>query len=74
MLALAEVEHNECDGCGYPLDQTLPPASEPEDWTILPPRRCSVCTRLAIEHGEFSDQGTKHLHALRWRAVRCRRG
>lgn len=68
MLALAEVEADECGGCGYALEKTL--STEPEDWTIPPPQRCAVCTRIAIEQGEFSDQGTKHLHALRWAAVR----
>jgi len=73
MLALGEYESGMCEGCGYELAETLPPASEPEDWTLLPPRRCSVCTLIAIEQDDYAKAGTKHIHALRWIAKRKRR-
>jgi len=73
MLALGELEAATCDGCGHYLDETLPPASEPEDWTLLPPMRCSVCTLLAMEQESYAKAETKHLHALRWRAIRKRK-
>jgi hypothetical protein len=73
MLALEEYEAGICEGCGHDLAETIPPASEPEDWTVLPPLRCSVCTLLAIEQDGYVEAKTKHVHALRWRVTRKRK-
>jgi len=73
MLALGEYEAGLCESCHHELAETLPPASEPEDWTLAPPLRCSVCTLIAIEQASYAEAGTKHVHALRWLATRKRR-
>lgn len=74
MVALARYEASICDQCGHPLDETL--TTEAEDWKALPPLRCAVCTRMAIQHDEYADVKSKdphptpHMQALRWRVVR----
>lgn len=73
MIALAEYEAQHCEGCGHDLTETLPPASEPEDWAVIPPLRCSVCTRIAQQQDEYAKADTQHLQALRWRVVRKQR-
>lgn len=73
MLALAEYEAGLCGECGHPLEETLTTA--PEDWRVLPPARCAVCTRISISQEAVVAEnqrvpGGGHVHALRWRAVR----
>lgn len=73
MLALAEYEASHCENCGHDLDEAL--ATEPEDWQVLPPRRCAVCTRVAMDHHARSKEhaerpGGGYLHALRYQVTR----
>ncbi len=76
MLALAEYEASHCEGCGHDLDESL--STEAEDWSVPPPLRCAVCTRLSIEQHERATEnkdrpGGGHLHALRYRVERRHR-
>jgi len=76
MLALAEYEAGRCESCGHDLEESL--STEAEDWTVPPPQRCAVCTRLSIEQHERADENAKrpgggHMHALRYRVVRRHR-
>ena len=73
MLALDEYEAGLCEGCGHELKDTIPPASEPEDWYVAPPLRCSACTLVAIEQEGYAQAKTKQMHALRWRVQRKRK-
>lgn len=73
MLALAEYERGLCENCGHDLAETIPPASEPEDWKALPPLRCSACTRIAQQQDEYAKADQPNMHALRWRVERKRR-
>ncbi len=75
VLALAEYERSMCENCGHDLEEALPPASEPEDWRVLPPLRCSVCTRVGMDQTERAREfegkpGGGYLHALRYRVER----
>jgi hypothetical protein len=76
MLALAEYERQHCEGCGHDLDETL--TSEAEDWLVLPPARCAVCTRVAMDQTERAAEAEKrpgggYMHALRYRVIPKRR-
>ena len=69
MLALAQYEAGLCEGCGYPLEETL--STAPEDWVVLPPIRCAVCTRISISQEAIIAENQKvpgggRIHALRW--------
>lgn len=70
MLALVEFERSTCPECGHDLDEAT--TTEPEDWSVPSayPKRCAPCTRIAVEHAQFVEQGNRHLHALRWATVR----
>lgn len=73
ILALAEYERQHCESCGHDLEESL--STEAEDWTVPPPLRCAVCTRVAMEQDQRARENEKrpgggYMHALRYRVER----
>lgn len=66
MLALAEVEGDECPGCHGPLVETTAPENE-RAYIVKPPVRCHRCTALAVAADKHRGAGeVRHEHALLW--------
>lgn len=84
MLALAELEANECPGCGGWLPETTSPDADRNNRTgshyygVGAPTRCHRCTALSMartKHTEAAKKagGGQHDHALFFAAERLER-
>lgn len=69
MLALHQLEAEECSRCGGDLTETTDPANE-FAYRVPPPARCHRCTAIGVKQHSDEYKDTRQMQALLWTAVR----